>query len=146
MGFESSMIEAGVELMKDATCFVNVVEQAHGSAATIAKAHSYGQDTLLDRAAFHKIRALFCPDKEHLAMQRVQDKLCRLDARCPNKVTSRHMCFQQLAKEASVGHQGPKGELAPLMRDVMRNHSGHHAGLSVEEQRDFRARARWPII
>ena len=61
IGFEDDVLQAGVELLRETPCTVNVVEQAHGSAATIARAHvcAYSEPSLVHRGGLHKLRALF---------------------------------------------------------------------------------------
>lgn len=143
MGFEESVLRGGLELLRDAACSVNVVEQAHGSAATIARCHAYSEDTLLHRAGLHKLRAMFFPGQESRAINLLRGKIRKLDARCLDRVTGRHMCMQELAKETQRNLVGHREGLVPAMRTVMRQHVQHHAALELGQQRVFQERARF---
>lgn len=57
------------------------------SRAVLAKAHPYSEQTLLHRAGLHELRAMFTPDQEGKAMDRLREKIQDLDARCPGRVT-----------------------------------------------------------
>lgn len=128
--------------MRDVACTVNVVEQAHGSAAVLSRDHPYGEECLMHRAALHKLRAWFAPGDEGKLLDKLRGKLLKLNSRRPDRVTGRHMCMQDLAKEAQRNLRGRREELVPAVRDGMVRHADYPSSLDDAQKMILEERAR----
>ena len=93
LGYDESRINSALDLLRDAACTVNVVEQAHGSGAIMRKAHSTGAASLADRAGVHRVRHVFAKSPLEAKLDRLQAKLDRLARYRPERVSGRQMLF-----------------------------------------------------
>ena len=110
------------------------MEQHHGSATAMHKAHpTYGQDMLMARVFHHMRIQLFTPTEESLARASLLRDVQVLEARQPDRFTARQLYFQELSKIAREGGlPGGLGGEAPnqaLQRLLMKLHAARFHAL-----------------
>ena len=99
MGFSASQLEEGVRLLSGISWSSTSVEQQHGSASVLAKAHRrYGAGTVTARSMLHRMGQFFVPtekDKYQLSvLRRIEVLASKRPAKCGAK--------QQFLKELSA--------------------------------------------
>ena len=92
-GYDQEVGQA-LDLLRDASCTVNVVEQAHGSGAQLARYHHYGEFAMVYRSSVHKLRHLFMPCPLQLALHKLQLRIDRLEHASPEQIGGRQMCHR----------------------------------------------------
>ena len=143
LGFNRAMLIQGVERLANVGWTTTVVEQGHGSAATIHRVHrQYGANMLSARSMVHMTRSLLPVAEEgSLKSRSAEKRLHALSKRSPGKVTGRHIFFADCvaASEASL----QDGESMPLQQrhSLMKSHAHMYKQLSRPQQAHYESRA-----
>jgi hypothetical protein len=114
IGYSRPLLVEGVERLADVHWSTTIVEQGHGSASVIHKAHrAYGVDMLCQRSMIHMMRALFPRQDEEVANQRLENRLEAISRKQPQKITGRHVFMaecMELAAAGPVERRGSRGQ------------------------------------
>ena len=141
IGYSRRALSEGVSLFRDVHWTTNNIEQGHGSAATIVRAHKqYGRNMLSQRSFIHMMRFMF-PNAESVGAGR-----SRSDARLeclmgmqPQKITGRHVFLADLqAALATAVPLARRGEVGQVM---MARHGMVYRGLKPALREEYEARA-----
>ena len=143
MGFEAE-VEAGLKLVREASFSTTLVEQAHGSGASIMRRHpQLGDIVLMDRMTVHNGRALLHPSQHELAHLRLSERIAEVDVGIRNTAytTERQayvqMLIDQIKKRRVYG--GPSEHA--MHGSVFQNHGAHFRALTGEQKAVLHTRA-----
>ena len=84
-GMSSEAAVSVLEVLKEAPCTTDMIEQAHGLSASSMGAHSsHGETSLPARSVIHQVRAAFTPSRDAVELQRIDAEKVALE-RLANK-------------------------------------------------------------
>jgi hypothetical protein len=139
LGYSRRLLMEGLDRLGDVHWSTTIVEQGHGSASVIHKAHRfYGVEMLCQRSMIHMMRSLFPTQAEEVASQRLENRLDALGRKQPQKITGRHVFLaecMELAAAGPVEHRGPRGQ------SIMRLHGSLWNALGEADKRRYDTRA-----
>ena len=139
--FSPNKLVEGIARIADVPWTTSIVEQGHGSAATLHRAHPlYGVDMLCQRAHIHMMACLFNSPAMHRGAQRAQERLADLTAKKPNNITGRHIFLADCVETArSMKGQGTVSQ--STKEGLMRGHASTYRLLDATTRRMYEARA-----
>lgn len=140
VGEESKVVEA-FETLVNAPGTVQSVEKAHCSGAFMSKNHDYIAETMATRAGLHQIRSRFTADYYDKLLCRIRLKREKLQRRCPEKITGRHMFFAEQAR-LRITQPTDEEDMVFQLRGVMNTHAEHWNALPAWSKLGFDAEAR----
>jgi len=125
LGYSRPLLIEGIERLADVHWSTTIVEQGHGSASVIHKAHrTYGVDKLCQRSMVHMMRALFPRHTEEVASQRLENRLEAIAKKQPQKITGGHVVMAEcmdIASSGPVERRGSRGQTITKLRGSMWN-------------------------
>ena len=142
VGYPRRALVEGILLLRDVHFTTNNIEQGHGSAATIIRAHKqYGRDMLSQRSFIHMMRFMFPSNSAEsgVSKSRVEAKLKSLIAMQPQKITGRHFCLGDL--QAALATAVPLERRGEVGQTMMARHGLVYKGLKPAVKEDYEARA-----
>ena len=139
LGYSRPLLIEGIERLADVHWSTTIVEQGHGSASVIHKAHrTYGVDKLCQRSMVHMMRALFPRHTEEVASQRLENRLGAIAKKQPQKITGRHVFMAEcmdIAASGPVERRGSRGQA------IMKLHGSMWNALGEADKRQYEAKA-----
>ena len=145
VGYDRAELICGVELLRDAACTVNCVEQAHASGAVLVKGHEcYSSSTLVHRASLHILRSLFALSPHEKKVRHIEARMGKLRRLQPEKVAGRHLFMRSLACEAQLGIE--KSAVFTKMTETMNGHGNRWHELSLREKQVYDGMARRTML
>ena len=143
LGVNRAMLIQGVERLGNVGWTTTVVEQGHGSAATIHRVHrQYGANMLSARSMIHMTRALLPGAEEGGVHSRSAEKrLLALSKKQPGKVTGRHLFFADCLAAAQAGLKDGQSLSLQTRHSIMKSHATMYKGLARPQQAYYENRA-----
>ena len=144
-GVPAAQLRGALELLRDAPCTVQMIEEAHACAAWVMREHpALNEAALLARSTVSQLRPFFTKPKHELALEALERKLAILSRRQPHKVTARHLLFGSLAKRAAPAGTMTQVNAMSTIQTCMKSHMEVYAGLGLARKVDVaRARDVW---
>ena len=142
-GYPLAQVAQALRLVQDIPWGTSQVEQQHASATLMKKHHQeIGQNMLMMRSFFHSLRPLLQPHTEDPERVRHVQKLRKLLAKTPQKITGRHMYLKEMMtvamqRQASGNNPLPPGGLKRLFA----NHGQGYKQLSAKRQGKYESQA-----
>ncbi len=148
IGFDRAALVAGITLFKEVSWSTTVVEQGHGSAASVHRTHRfYGPQTLSSRSMVHMMRSLL-PSSSKDEAQRVarERKRTRLSRKVPERMAGRQVFLRELASVAKAQREEAGPLAATSAQSLVRMHSSLFRSLSDEARESYERMARHEVL
>ena len=141
-GYPQERIVAALELLKETSCTVGLVEQAHASGAVIHRDHKqYTEMVLRIRIMVHQARSLFKPDVIPRAVLNMQSQLQRLQRSRPECASGRQMYLKDMVRQLVHIRDMPKDRRREASRQAFICHAEHYEGLRLEQKFEYEEEA-----
>ena len=147
-GVDEEVLISGLRLLRDAPCSTAMIEEAHACAAWLMREHpSTEQGTLLARSYLSQVRCCFMGNRTEKAVARLERQIDRLDRRCPEKVSERHLVMQDLSKAMCTQIDAKNAGRAVVIaqQECMKAHVGVFQNMDEGQKADLAKRRRMII-
>ena len=142
IGYSRRALVEGILLLRDVHFATNNIEQGHGSAATIIRAHKrYGKNMLSQRSFIHMMRFMFPSSSAEsgVSKSRSEAKLESLMAYQPQRITGRHIFLGDL--QTALATAVPLERRGEVGQTMMVRHALVYKGLKPALREEYEARA-----
>lgn len=141
-GFNMQQLVDGVGRLRQVSWSTTTVEQCHGSASTLMKAHGdYGKKTLMARAMVHMMRPLFQQPQELKQADSLDARVGRWSRKRPDVSGGRQQYFKECMGVAKT-LLAPGAKMSKYARQaIMSWHGAEYKKMSEEQHRGYEFRA-----
>ena len=143
LGCCQGQLVAALTLLRDASCSIGLVEQAHASGAVLHRDHKqYVERVLRCRIMVHQARALFTPVKTPKRILDQMRTLQRLDKARPENVCGRQYFLKELIDRLLGTRLLPDDEHLGSAREAFRRHAELYDDLDAAQQDEYDVEAQ----
>ena len=138
LGCSQDKLVAALTLLRDASCSIGLVEQAHASGAVLHRAHpGYTERVFRSRIMVHQARALFTPAQTPKVILDQQRTLRRLDKARPEAVSGRQVFLQELVDRVLGSRLLAQDVVVHTTREAFRRHAELYDDLDPAQHDEY---------